>query len=88
MAQITNEVLATKIENLGENIKALDARLNAFTPSQILDLKFAEIERDIIQLKRDIAKSNWKSHTLTAVLTFMMTFLAGFFLTNLSGIWR
>lgn len=103
--RITNEVLAVELRNLTLAITKLESKFDSFTPTNVMELKFAEVQRDILEMKKSlieherdnqdkylefekkISRSNWKTHTLTAVLTFLMTFLTGFFLTNLTRLW-
>ena len=103
--RITNEVLAAELRNLTLAITKLEQRFDGFTPTNVMELRFAEVQRDILTMKNDlvhherenqekyieiekkISKSNWRTHTLTALLTFVMTFLTGFFLTNLIKLW-
>lgn len=101
MAKETLETLGVKLDNVTVTLQEVAKRFDGYTPSAIIELRFAEVQRDILQMKKDlvqhekdnqekylelekkIGRSNWRSHTLTAVLTFVMTFLTGFFLTNI-----
>jgi len=103
--RITNEVLAVELRNLTVAITKLEGKFDGFTPTNVMELRFAEVQRDILEMKKSlveheknnqdkyieiqkkISKSNWKTHMLTASLTFLMTFLTGFFLTNLFKVW-
>jgi len=104
--RITNEVLAVELRNLTLAITKLETKFDSFTPTNVMELKFAEVQRDILAMKKDliqherdnqekyleiqkkINKSNWKTHSLTAFMTFLMTFLTGFFLTNILKFWE
>jgi hypothetical protein len=106
MAKDTIDTLGVKIDNLTVEIAKLTNQFGSYMPSEVTNLKFAEVQRDILEmrkaliehekdnqekyldLEKKIQKSNWKSHTLTAALTFLMTFLTGFFLTNISSLFK
>lgn len=103
--RITNEVLAVELRNLTVAIGKLENKFDSFTPTNVMELRFSEVQRDILAMKKDLVqhekdnqekyldiekkinKSNWRTHTLTAVLTFIMTFLTGYFLTNITKLW-
>lgn len=96
---VTNEVLATKIEDLTTAISKLEIKFDAFTPTNVLELRLKELDVKIIDLRRkdkelenliniQKQKSNlqtWVTGTLSAMLGTILTFLVIFFLNNVKG---
>lgn len=93
---VTNEVLASELRNLTTVIVKLENKFDAFTPSAVLDLKFAEINTRLLELSRidkelelklDKMKQKssfqtWLTGTLSAGMGVLMTFLISFYLSN------
>lgn len=99
MAQITNEVLATKLEDLTTAINKLEIKFDAFTPTNVLELRLKELDVKILDLQQkdkeldakldsQRQKSNfqtWVTGSLSAILGSTMTFLLVYFLTNIQA---
>ena len=96
---ITNEVLATKLEDLTTAINKLESKFDAFTPTNVLELRLKELDVKIIglqqkdkELEQAIAqqktRSNlqtWITGSLSACLGSVLTFLIVYFLQHLGG---
>jgi len=96
---VTNEVLATKLEDLTIAINKLESRFDSFTPTNVLELRLKELDVKIISLQQkdkelenllntQKQKSNfqtWVTGTLSATLGSTLTFLVLFFLNNVKG---
>ena len=93
--RVTNEVLANEIRNLASIIGKLEQKLDTYTPTKEIDLRFAEVKRDIIQIEarildieRKVAqKQSWQiigSNILTAFLTGTLVTLVTYFVQTAS----
>ena len=96
MPKITNEVLASELQNLTTAINKLEKRFDTFTPTNVMELRFKEIdtklaeltakdkelELSISRLKQRSALQVWITGTLSAVVGAILTFLVVFFLNN------
>ena len=94
---ITNEVLATKLEDLTTAINKLESKFDSFTPTNVLELRLKELDVKIIslqqkdkELEQAIAqqktRSNfqtWVTGSLSACLGSVLTFLIVYFLQHL-----
>lgn len=97
MASVTNEVLATKLEDLTSAINKLELKFDAFTPTNVLELRLKELDVKILSLQQkdkelesalqvQKQKSNfqtWVTGSLSAILGSTMTFLLVYFLNNI-----
>lgn len=94
---ITNEVLATKLEDLTTAINKLEVKFDAFTPTNVLELRLKELDVKILSLqqkdkeleaslqaqKQKSILQTWLTGSLSAILGSTMTFLLVYFLTNI-----
>lgn len=94
--EITNEVLANELKNLTTAIGKLEVKFNQFTPNNVLELKFKEIDVKLLELKQmdkqlelklDQLKSRsalqvWITGTLSAGMGVLLTYLISFYLSN------
>ena len=94
---ITNEVLATKLEDLTTAINKLESKFDAFTPTNVLELRLKELDVKILSLqqkdkeleaslqtqKQKSSLQTWLTGSLSAILGSTMTFLLVYFLTNI-----
>ena len=94
---ITNEVLATKLEDLTTAINKLESKFDAFTPTNVLELRLKELDVKILALQQkdkeldakldaQRQKSNlqtWITGSLSACLGSVLTFLIVYFLNHL-----
>lgn len=92
--RITNEVLANELSNVGKNVQTLTGRFDNFerqyTRSDLLELRFkeidtrmAQIELQIAQIKKETVKASWKSNTLTAIFTAVLVMLVTYVFNDL-----
>lgn len=94
--KVTNQVLAVELKNLTTAIVRLETKFDGFTPTNVMELRFKELDTRILELaakdrelevKIDKMKQRsnlqvWITGTLSAALGATMTFLIAFFLTN------
>ncbi len=96
MAQITNEVLSAKLDATSAQIGEVKAQIAAFgtvyARSDLLDLRFKEVDAQIVTIKLEIAKVvkdtqkvSWKSHTLTAIFTAALVLLVTYVFNDVIG---
>lgn len=92
MARDTIETLGLKIDNLTSEIQKLTNQFSSYTPSEITNLKFAEVQRDILEMKKslvehekdnqqkylELEKKIQKSNWKTHTLTAVLTFIMTF----------
>lgn len=97
MATVTNEVLATKLEDLTIAINKLELKFDAFTPTNVLELRLKELDVKILSLqqkdkelenlintqKQKSSFQTWITGSLSAVLGTVLTFLVIYFLQHL-----
>jgi hypothetical protein len=77
MGKATVETLSTDVQYIKEAIEKLDHKLdNNFMPKSEVMLRLAELNKEIsglnlkiIDVEKDCKKRDWRSHTLTSVLT-------------------
>ena len=94
---VTNEVLATKLEDLTNAISKLEQKLDSYTPTNVLELRLKELDVKILSLqqkdkeleaslqtqKQKSSLQTWLTGSLSAILGSTMTFLLVYFLTNI-----
>lgn len=97
--RITNQVLANELKNLTEAITKLEMKFDAFTPTNVLELKLKaldvkivelqgkdkELEVSINALRQKSTLQTWLTGSLSAVLGSVLTFLVVYFLTHTGG---
>ena len=79
MANITNEVLAEKIDGINLRLsgmeKKIDAMPSAFISHEVLDLKLGPIEGKLTELERKRTLMAWGVPAITGVLGSVLTYL-------------
>lgn len=83
----TNEGLAVEIKNISVQIielKALIASMSSdYVRKEIFELKIREIDLKIAEVQKSTRKSNWRTHTLTAVFTAALVMLVTYVFNDL-----
>lgn len=92
---ITNDVLAAKQDTLSAQLGELKATIDGFAStyarSDLLDLRFKEIDLQIAGIAKDIVKLQnrknflgWLLPTVAAVLGALLTLLISFYISNVN----
>lgn len=87
MASISNEGLAIEIKNISLQIievKSLITSISTdYVRKEIFELKIREIDLKIAEVEKSTKRANWRTHTLTAVLTAGFVMLVSYVFNDL-----
>ena len=89
---ITNEVLAAKLDAVGERVEKFELKLDnlgkSYVQHDIFELRMKEMDLRITEIQsnlRRISSSRWLQNTLSAILGAIMSILVAYFFTHISG---
>lgn len=89
---VTNGILANKIENLTNQVSKLEIALGkfdgAFISRDVFELRMKELDLQITTLRAELTRfssSRWIQNTLAAIFGAALSLLLAYFVNNIGG---